>query len=209
MVDSLMKQNEILHAWEGTTLVVDQGHEAKTDALIDEVDMWEQTGLDPDADKTVYEVNDWTMDQLGLLTAALGEGAIPFEFDVEGDLAVLVADEDRVEEILDSLDLGPVDEAAAGGDDDGLETAEILSDQFVACDRLHNNPRDADGILGAVACADRLDGRSMPFGYEPRVWNDIRERSLRLKSMLEDDAVADELIAEEATDFRTLLRQYV
>ena len=212
MIDALLKQNAILHAWEGTTLVVDAGHKDTAADFIDEVDMWEQNGLDPDAEKTVYEVNAWTMDQLGVLTAALGEAGIPYEFDIEGDLTVLAEDEARVETLLDTLDFAPVDVATYAGDgdpDDGLETAAILSDLFVACDRLHNNPQDADGILGAVAAADRIDGRSLPFGYEPRVWNNLIERTLRLKSMIEDDQVADELIVQDATELRTLLRQYV
>jgi hypothetical protein len=212
MIDALMKQNEILHAWEGATLVVDASHKEAAAVLIDEVDMWEQNGLDPDAEKTVYEVSAWTMDQLGVLTSALGEAGIAYEFDIEGDLTVLAEDEPRVEEVLDGLELGPADQASYAGDadpDDGLETAEILSDLFVACDRLHKNPKDADGILGAVAAAERLNGRSLPFGYEPRVWNNLLERTLRLKSIIEDDAVADDLIIEDATELRTLLRQYV
>ena len=210
MLEQLLAGSGIVRAWSGTTLAVDGSDEARVDELIDEVDTTIGAALDPDAERTVYEVNEWTMDQLGVLTSALGEAAIPYEFDIEGDLAVLAEDEERVEALLDSLDFGPVDSAMEDGDpDDGLETAEILSDLFVACDRLHNNPRDADGILGAVAAADRIEGRSLPFGYEPRVWNGLIERSLRLKSMLEDDEVPDDLITEDATDLRSLLRQYV
>ena len=210
MLEQLLAGSEVGRAWSGTTLAVDVTDEARVDELIDEVDTTLSAALDPDAEKTVYEVNEWTMDQLGVLTGALGEAGIPYEFDIEGDLAVLVTDEARVEALLDALEFGEVDRALDDGDpDDGLETAEILSDLFVACDRLHNNARDADGILGAVAAADRIEGRSLPFGYEPRVWNGLIERSLRLKSMIEDDAVSDELITQDATDLRSLLRQYI
>jgi hypothetical protein len=210
MLEQLLAGSDIARAWSGTTLAVDAAEEARVDELVDEVDTTMGAALDPEAEKTVYEVNEWTMDQLGVLTAALGEAGVPYEFDIEGDLAVLAEDEERVEALLDSLEFGPVDSAFDDGDpDDGLETAEILSDMFVACDRLHNNPQDADGILGAVAAAERIEGRSLPFGYEPRVWNGLIERSLRLKSMLEDDAVSDELITADATEFRALLRQYI
>ena len=209
LLEQLLSGADVARAWSGTTLAIDATDEGRVDGLIDEVDITMGAALDPEAEKIVYKVNDWTMDQLGVLTAALGEAAIPYEFDIEGDLAVLAQDEERVEALLDALEFGPVESAFDDGDaDDGLETAEILSDLFVACDRLHNNAHDADGILGAVAAAERLDGRSLPFGYEPRVWNGIIGRSLRLKSMLEDDAVSDELIVEDATDLRALLRQY-
>ena len=96
-----------------------------------------------------------------------------------------------------------------GDPDDGLETAEILSDLFVACDRLHNNPAMPTASSGRWPRPIASRAGPLPFGFEPRVWNGIIERSLRLKSMIEDDAVADELITEDATDLRTLLRQYV
>jgi hypothetical protein len=212
MLEQLVSGAGVAHVWEGATMVVAPGDEDQVDELVEQVEMSEEVALDPMAEKTVYEVSDWSMDQLSVLLNALGEAGIPHEFDVEGDLAVLADDEERVEALLDTLEFGEPESASDAGEgdpDDGIETAEILSDLFVACDRLQNDATDHAGVLGGVDAVDRIEGRPLPFGFGPALWNDIVGRAVALRSAIEDDAVDDLDLMDQARDLRTLLRQYV
>ncbi len=99
----------------------------------------------------------------------------------------------------------------AGDDpDDGLETAEILAELFVACDRLqHNASRTDQGVLAAVSATNQLAGRALPFGFEPAVWNDIQADAVRLRAEIEGDELTDIDLQLRAKAVRELLRQYV
>ena len=213
LIEQLMAGAGVARAWEGTTLVIGQADEARLDELIEHVEASAESALDPAAERVVYEVGEWTADQLTVLTDALATAGLGYEFDIEGDLAVLAADEQRVEVLLDGLDFATPASADADGEDvdpdDGIETAEILSDLFVACDRLQHDATDHDGVLGAVAAANRLEARPLPFGYSPSVWNDLVDQARRLRSDLEDGEATDPVVEEHALELRTLLRQYV
>jgi hypothetical protein len=212
MLEQLVTGAGVAHVWAGATMVVTAADEARVDGLLEQVELSDEVALDPMAEKTVYEVSDWSMDQLGVLLGALGDAGIPHEFDVEGDLAVLAEDEDRVEELLDTLEFGEPESAIDAGEsdpDDGIETAEILSDLFVACDRLQNDATDHAGVLGGVDAVNRLEGRPLPFGFGPALWNDIVAQGVALRAAIEDDAVDDLDLMDQARALRTLLRQYV
>ncbi len=73
MLEQLLAGADITRVWEGTDLVVRAGDEATVDDLVEQVRATDQPALDPDAEKIVYEVNDWTSDQLGTLTDGLVE----------------------------------------------------------------------------------------------------------------------------------------
>ena len=107
MLEQLVSGAGVAHVWEGATMVVAAADEDRVDELVEQVEMTDDVALDPLAEKTVYEVSDWSMDQLSVLLTALGEAGIPHEFDVEGDLAVLSDDEDRVESLLDDARVRP------------------------------------------------------------------------------------------------------
>ena len=148
MLEQLVSGAGVAHVWEGATMVVAVADESRVDELVEQVEMPTRSPSTRCAEKTVYEVSDWTMDQLTILLDALGEAGIAHEFDIEGDLAVLAEDEERVEELLDTLEFAAPESATDAGEgdpDDGIETAEILSDLFVACDRLQNDATDHTG----------------------------------------------------------------
>ena len=212
LLEQLVAGAGIARAWEGTTLVVGSVHRAEVDELVDQAEAAERPALDPEAERVVYEVADWSADQITVLTDALSEQGISYEFDIEGDLAVLTDDEDRVEAVLDDLELGSPEAAVAAGDDDpddGIETAGILSDLFVACDRLQHDATDHEGVLGAVSAGERLAVRPLPFGYQPSVWDGILERAQQLRAAIDDDAIDDDALELSARELRDLLRQYV
>jgi hypothetical protein len=217
MLEQLLSGADIVRAWEGGDLVVRADDEQAVDELVDQVRATDRPALDPDAEKIVYEVSDWSGDQLATLTDALAARGIAYEFDVDGDLVVLATDEQGVEALLDEIEFGTggdaVDDAESAADlgdpDDGLETAEILSDLFVACDRLQKHASDHAGVLGAVAAAEKLEDRAIPFGYEPPVWREIQADAARLRLDLEGDEATDIDIQLRAKAVRSRLRDFV
>ncbi len=213
LLEQLLAGANVARAWEGTDLVVRAADEELVDELVEQVRATDQPVLDPEADKLVFEVNDWSSEQLAALTDGLADQGIAYEFDIEGDLVVLASAEDEVEALLDGIEFGPTESAAQDGDtddaDDGLETASILSDLFVACDRLKKSATDHEGVLGVVSSAERLDGRPLPFGYVPSVWKDIQTRAGRLRDELDADDAEDEELESQALELWALLRQYV
>ncbi len=224
MLEQLLAGAAIARVWEGTDLVVRATDEQAVDDLVDQVRSTDEPMLDPDAEKVVYEVNDWTTEQLVTLTDGLIERGIGYQFDIEGDLVVLASDEEGVEALLDVIEFGPAspgdedaqddgsdDDAIADGSDpdDGLETAEILSELFVACDKLQRNARDADGVLGIVGSAEKLADRALPFGYEPAVWDSIRGAADGLRDDLAGDEATDDELEDKARALRDRLRDYV
>jgi hypothetical protein len=213
LLEQLLAGAGVARAWEGADLVVRAADEELVDELVDQVRATDQPVLDPEADKLVFEVNDWSSEQLAALTDGLGDQGIAYEFDVEGDLVVLASAEDEVEALLDGIEFGPVVSADRSGDsddlDDGLETASILSDLFVACDRLRKSATDHEGVLGVVSAAERLDGRPLPFGYVPSVWKDLQSRAGRLRDELDADDTEDEELEDQARELWVRLRQLV
>lgn len=219
MLEQLLESAGIRHAWSGTDLIVDASVEPRVDALVEQVEVTTLPTLDPDLPKLAYDVDDWSDEQQTLLMHALDEVAIAYEFDVDGALVVLEENEERVEAILDRIefpDALPVDDddEDTGEDDgadtvDGVEAADVMSDLFVAADRLRRNARDAEGVLTLVDRADIAGRLRLPYGFSRAAWGDIVVQATAVKDLLEGDDADDETICEHAQVLRDTLRQYV
>ncbi len=206
-IDRQLADQGIVHAWDGTTLVVAPWDEAEVDQVLGD-DEGDQLG--DDDDQLVYDIADWNAEQRAELAAQLQAAGLAHAFDEDGDLVVRGADEDAVDELLDSVEhpdqLAPEPDGA--GALDAIETVGAL---FVAADRLKNDPSDSEGTIAAADAARAIASMPAPFGFAPPLWTEIGERSAALRRILETDAevVDDEAVVEEATRLRTLLRPYV
>jgi hypothetical protein len=222
LLDGKLTTAGIVHAWQGATLVVKAADEVAVDALVDELvsDAEEPEPLDPDAEQVVYELGDWSDDRRQLLVDALDAENIAYEWDEHGDLAVLEADEDRVEAMLDAIEYPEAIPLPDEGDDidgDGIgdggqdDTAvqEVLGELFVAADRLMHDAEDHEGVLAMVAIARQAESLPLPYGFSPPVWADIVEQAGAIRVLLEQDEEDDEVIMEQARTLRNVLRQYV
>ncbi|OWY62064.1 hypothetical protein B7486_60420 [cyanobacterium TDX16] len=208
MLDGMLEKEGIPRAWEGGTLVVGAQHEEDVDELVEAAEYAFQPPLDPDAPKVVYGVGDWDDLEVDRLVDLVTEAGIPYEWDDQGDLMVLEADEERTEQIFDQLEAEQDDGASPKGSA-GLEATEVLSELFVACDRLAKDAEDHEGVLSLVD-ASKLAGRiPLPFGFDPEVWAEIVAKANALRKLFEDDVDDDDEIRERATDLRTILREYV
>lgn len=214
LVGGTLTDRGIPHVWEGTTLVVRSDDEDAVDAIIDEIDEGSEAAaptLDPGAEQVVYDVADWSDEQRDELVARLETAGIPYEWDDNDDLAVLAADEDAVEATFDSIefpDALAVEGAEGAEGDDGLVTQEILSELFVAADRLAHDPRNHEGVLALVDAARLAASLPLPFGFSPPTWKNVIDRAMALRRSLEEDEEDDDVILEQARTLRNVVRQF-
>ena len=203
LLDRLLTTNEVTHAWQGGTLSVADDDEGLVDELVGEVEATLLPALDPHAEKVVYEVAEWSPEDRADLTDALVEEGVRYLLDDMGDLVVVAMDEDRVDTIIDEL----TDEE--GEADDGPVATDVLSELFVAADKLRKSPRDARAIIEARDQAAAVIALPPPYGFERRTWAQVGLRAGALRKALEDDAPDDDVVAEAASELRDLLHPMV
>lgn len=222
MLDQLLTGQGILHVWEATNLVVRVDDEEAVDVLVEQVETSTQPTLDPDKEQVAYELEDWPDEKRTALAESLTEAGVAFGFDEEDDLVVHADDEERAEAVLDqvdfnfSLDAGEVAAAAEkdteGPDDegdDGLAASEVMSELFLAADRLMHDADDSDAVLSLDEAARTVADLAIPYGFAPGVWDDIVTRSAALRDQLEGSDADDDEVMASAGELRALLRQYV
>lgn len=215
VIDELFWTNGVAHAWDGTSLIVRPEDEEEADRLIDEADR--DAFLDSDAEQVSYELGDWDDARRGQLTEMLLAASIEHAWDEHGELVVLEDDEERVDAIIDAIEfpdavkVDDADEEAAEEAlaEEGLDPQDVLSELFVAADRLMHDPLDHEGVLSLVDAARLASTLPLPYGFAPPVWNDLVGQAQGLRAALEKDDVDDEDIIEQATKLRATLRNYV
>lgn len=203
LLDRLLTANEVTHAWQGGTLHVGPEDGDLVDELVREVEATLMP-LDPDAEKVVYEVAEWSPEDRADLTDALDEEGVRYVLDEMGDLVVEAVDEDRVDDVIEGLTDGE------GGDADELPPAtDVLSALFVAADKLRRNPRDARAIGSARDQAATVVALPAPYGIDRRVWAQVGLRAGALRTVLDEEAPDDEEVIVAAAELRDLLHPMV
>ena len=230
MLQQLLTVDKVVHSWQGTTLMVHESLEEKVDSLVDEVEETEKAKeatsrpIGPEDSLTAFELAEWSEALRAELVERLVQARVPHILDTEGDatesdadqetepgevcdLLVREADEDRVELVID--DLLAREEEAQFEELDGLEVNTLLSDLFVACDRLRRDPGDLDGLRGVVTNARRIAGVRTPFGFSAPNWRTLRNTVGELLDLVEsEDTDRDDLreLAHRMSDtLRTLV----
>jgi len=185
-------------------LVVLEEHEERVEALLDSIEYPEGR---PDADDVDGADADDRDDADDAVLGAGDEDLVDGDGDGDGDVS---ADEDA-----DGDADGDADEDAEEGDPfaaddyDGPEAMDVLSDLFVAADRLRQKATDAEGVLTMVDRADDAQRLPLPYGFVPAIWKDIVSQVTALRGLLEDDDSDDDDIEAHAQDLRDTLRNYV
>ena len=257
MLQQLLTVDQVVHSWQGTTLMVHESLEEKVDGLVDEVEEAEKAReeidrpIGPDDDLTAFEIGDWSPAMRDELVERLVQARVPYILEQSAgggdvqedgesagggdvqedgetagggdvqedgetaggedpsgwDLWVRETDEERVDLVIDDM-LARVEEADFA-DLDGLEVNDLLSDLFVACDRLRRDPGDPEGLRGAAAGARRIAGVRTPFGFSAPHWRSLRNAAGELQVLIEgDDTDTEELrdVAHRLSDtLRTLI----
>ena len=89
---------------------------------------------------------------------------------------------------------------------EGLGANSLLTDLFVACDRLRRDPRDNVGVESLVDLAPVLRGHRPPFGIDPALWNDLGGRSGELADLLADGGADGDDLGARASELTEALR---
>lgn len=223
-IDRMLAASGIVHAWDGTTLLVAPYDEDEVDRLLDggaggEVTLDEARArgdvdaalLDGDEEQLVYDLSDWDAERRAELDGELEAQGIAHAFDEVGDLVVLAVDEERVDAIVDAIEFPDQLAADDTPDPGGLDAIETVGGLFVAADRLVHDPADTEGTLAAVDAARAMASMATPFGFAPPVWKELVEQAGSLQALLETEAevVDDDAVVEAATALRAALRPYV
>ncbi len=207
MASQLLVADGVVHSWQGTTLTVHESDEELVDNLLEEVQVAGRRSLDEDSPKTAFEMAGWDLDLRDVLVQRLVGTGVPHEFDDEGDLVIHEVDEEQVDMIIDEV-------LAREQEHDleklvGLEANDLLSELFLATDRLRRDTGNASGVLGVIKHGERLAGAASPFGFEPAEWSKLRESAALLVDLLQEERPQSDLIAEQADALREALRELV
>lgn len=207
MLSQLLVADDLVHSWQGTTLLAHHSTEEQVDALIEEVKVAENLELDRGEPQIGFEMDGWSGEMQAQLAERLGAQSIPHEFDSDGDLACHEADEARVEAIIDELLARAADEDLQ--ELEGLEANDLLSALFDATDRLRRDVRDSAGVLGALQHGRRLAAVATPFGFSAANWAQLRERAGELADLLESDESSEAEIGDLAAGLRDALLRII
>lgn len=180
----------------------------------------------------VYELGDWTEEQRGALELRLNAEGIEHQWEaptgadvrpgydpgqdtgIDTDLVIGEQDEETVDRLLDELEFPDALEAAevADTDGDGVDDDEanyaVMSNLYVAVDRLKDNPADLAVAGDFFDAADAARSMGPPFGVDADVWRKIQELSAQVAQGLEQEA-DDETVQAVAQELRDLLFEFV
>lgn len=180
-------------------LVVHEEDEERVEAAFDEI---EQEG-ELDGDGT----GDDGDEAVGV--ADLDEGDDDEDADVEdGD-----ADDEDADDVEDEDEDAQDDDEDVEDDDEideddlvDLDAQDVMSDLFVAADRLKRKATDHEGVLTLVERSRDVRRMRLPYGFSRGAWDEIVDATLALNRCLEGD---DEEIEAQAIVLRDVLRPYV
>jgi hypothetical protein len=215
LLDGMLASADIPRAWQGSTLVTPRSVHQRVQEMVDTVGAGDArvgvansalAAVDAEAhtDDTVgYEVSDWSDEALDRLSARLQERSIPHGWDDDGDLVVAAVHEEAVDAVF--AELSGEDEADGGG----VDALELLSELFLATDRLARNALDGTAARTVHATAEQLASTRLPFGFAPGVWSAIVEGAADLSRQIDDDDLDDDQLEADAATLRDTLRDYV
>ena len=207
MIAQLLIADEVVHSWQGTTLLAHESVEEAVDALLEEVEAATNPELDPDKPQVAFEMEGWSGEQQALLAERLGSVAMPHEFDADGDLVCHEDDEEQVELIIEDILTRVADEGLEQLE--GLDLNDLLSALFGAADRVRKDVRDGNGVLGCVNHGRRLSRVATPFGFAAGNWVVLRESAGDLADLLESEDATDADITDLAAQLRDALQRII
>jgi hypothetical protein len=166
-----------------------------------------------EADEVVYDLSDYGLEDRNQIERLLTGSGVTHRWEVGTDLVVLEADADSVEKLMDEVEeAGAVPPLPATEDDadDGNDEATyaVMSDLFVAADRLQHDPADAALAGDFYLASDAAAITPPPFGIDRLEWQQVQELARSLATAMESD-VDDDVVARDAAALRAVLARYV
>lgn len=188
-----------------------------------------EAGAEPAEDEgevVVYDLSDMTADQRGAVELRLkaegvehtwttGEGReVLYSYESKPaweagtELNVSEADEETVDDLLDEIEFPDALEAV---DDDGATDEAIyavMSNLYVAADRLKGSPGDLALAAELFDAADAARAIGAPFGIDDEVWKHVQALAASVTEALESEA-PDREVSARASALRDLLFPFV
>jgi hypothetical protein len=165
-----------------------------------------ETDEDSSHDELIYELVDWSPEMRNELTLLLEQTDIAHEWEGD-DLVVAAAVETKVDTLIDQIEQAdPLPEAPEEADDEA--NYNLLSDLFIAADRLAGNPSDEALCGDLVDAAGPAESMPVPFGVDENAWRMIQQNTASLVEAVEVEE-PDEVVGERARILADLLRAYV
>jgi hypothetical protein len=123
--------------------------------------------LDDAKEQVGYELFEWDPSELDELDEVLHELGLPHEWVADGyEVVVHVEDEERVDALLPTIRFP--DELPAEADDGDDTDVQVMSDLFVAADRLQAST-SGEAIGSFLDAAERI-GERPPYGVDEKDW---------------------------------------
>lgn len=191
------------HRWEGPTLVVAAADEAWTERVMDQVEADLDVVRTEELAGTVgYDLTEWDDDSCKMLMDLLQTDAIPYQLDGD-EVFVDAVHEERVDELVTAvLDPDAVILPADGGFD-------VMSELFVASDRLAHDPSDNAGKRSILPAAQQAKAQGSPYGIDAAWWDGVVEQANALAGLLEAYGADEDEIAERSAALRDTLRPFI
>src|SRR5438045_818564 len=202
---------------EHDTLIVNPADEAAVDRRLDEVEndrvriVQDLNGdgvavEDTSHEELIYELVEWSPEMRNQLSLVLEREEVAHEWEGD-DLVVAAAVETQVDGLIDQIEQG--DELPAAPEDvDDEADYNLLSDLFVAADRLANDPSDLALCGDVVDAAGPARTMPVPFGVDETAWRMIQQHTSSLVDAIEVEE-PDDVVGERARILSDLLRAYV
>ncbi len=169
-------------------------------------------------DEVLYELDDWPVEARVRLTATFAERGIPSRWEPGLTIAVLEADDEAAERVLDELEEELADDDEEWEEEDEVDGADGASDSaaqaamgdlFVAADRLMHEPADDDVAADLVEAGAVVEtAERPPFGIDPGLWSKVQALAAVVREDLEANA-DDDVVAQDARTLRDTLRPLV
>lgn len=193
LLDTLLNGAEIMHIWQGATLIARVEDEEIVDSLISEADLTARPSLGSE-EKIEYGLEELLDSQVSFLTKTLEEALIPFEISGEGDLLVRPEDEGKVEDIFDRLTKEPSHQF---GEVIDADVPYILSELLRLCVKLEDSvPLNSSDFTEGKKALDMIPQLSLPFGFSANDWKEIIDRSGEVANIFLHLTIEDEQPAE-------------
>ena len=178
-LEGMLDRADIRRVWEAGALVVSAADESTVDELIATVEGEDVDELlDSDEERVAFEIEGLDADGQAELDARLLADGIGHAWTDDDELLVAIEDEERVAAIIEGVLDGVTDEV------DGLAAQEVLSELFVAVDRLVKSPLDKKLATTYLKAADGLDSIGVPYGFAAGDWQRLRDEIAQLGQLV-------------------------
>lgn len=173
-LEGMLDNAGIRRVWEVGALVVSAQDAEAVETLIATVEGRDVDALADVEEQLAFEIEGLDAEGAADLDARLIAAGIVHAWTEEGELLVALDDEDRVTAIVEAVVDGEGDD---GDEVDGLVANQVLSDMYVALDRLMKSPSDPKLVARFVETARALEPLGVPYGFAAREWADLKDEA--------------------------------